>query len=88
MASVGIGAKLEVAAGVATMVGIGIGVLDKTSKSFTSATFKILVCLLYSPTANILLPIRVNRSKLFGTSKVIASDDVVIKKYLDPTGLY
>lgn len=73
---VGVGAGV----GVGVTVGIDTGFLGKTSISFASATFKTLVCLLYSPTANILLPTKSVRSKESVTSKVIASDAVVTRK--------
>lgn len=65
--------------GVGGVVGMGMGFLGRTSRSEASATKRVRVDLLYFPAANILRFIKFFKSILLGTSKVIASDDEVIK---------
>lgn len=76
---VGEGEGKGVGDGVGGVVGMGIGFLGKTSRSDASATNRVREDLLYFPAAKILRPINSFRSILLGTSKVIASDEEVIR---------
>ena len=76
-----IGVIVAVGSALGSTVGIGIGVFDKISKSFASLTRNNFSDLLYSPTAIIRLPTNINKSILPGTSNVIASEEVVKRKY-------
>ena len=61
------------------VVGMGMGFLGRISRPEASATKRVLVDLLYLPAAKILRAIKSFRSILLGTSKVIASDEEVIR---------
>lgn len=75
----GAGVGVRVGDGEGGEVGIGIGLLGRSSRSFASATTRILDDLLYLPAAKILRPTKFFKSILLGTSKVIASEDEVIR---------
>lgn len=70
----GVGMSVE-----ADTVGMGLGFLGRSSRSDASATKRVLVDLLYFPAAKILLLIKFFKSILAGTSKVIASDEEIIR---------
>ena len=72
----GVGVGVGVGRGV---VGMGMGFLGRTSRSDASATKRVLVDLLYLPAAKILRFINSFRSMFWGTVKVIASEEEVIK---------
>ena len=76
---VGVGVAVGASDGVGGVVGIEMGFLGRTSRSEASETFRVLVDLLYFPAANILRLIKAFRSILGGISKVIASDEEVIR---------
>ena len=76
---VGKGEGRDVGRGVGGVVGIGMGFLGRSSRSDASATRRVLVDLLYEPAAKILRLIKFFKSILAGTSKVIASDEEIIR---------
>jgi len=76
---VGVGEGGGVGVGVGGVVGMGMGFLGRTSRSDASATKRVLVDLLYLPAAKILRFINSFRSMFWGTVKVIASDEEVIR---------
>jgi len=73
----GEGIGVGVGDGDGDVVGIGTGFLGRTSRSFASATIRILVVLLYLPAAKILLPTEPSKLTLLGTSRVMASEEEV-----------
>lgn len=77
----GLGVRLSAGAGVGEVTGTGAGLLASTSISLVSFTIRVLELLLYEPIARILLPTRLSIFTVSGTSSVMVSEAVVIKKY-------
>ena len=75
----GVAVGLGEGVGVGSRVGMGFGLLGKSSVFLASETTRVRVDLLYFPAAKILLPTNPDKSILSGTSKLIASEDVVTR---------
>ena len=75
----GVAVGLREGVGVGSTVGMGFGLLGSNSVFLASETTRVRVDLLYFPAAKILLPTKSDKLMLSGTSKLIASEDVVTR---------